>query len=146
MLLHVLVARARLASATFSWSEDKGAFPLKKFFRTAFLPFGPGTSSTAVPRLVALTRNNVENEPFFLAVAWAFGKVVGTSSFGTKLLLVYIMTRILHNMLLSMIQAQPYRALTYITGVLISLYMSVSVLQATQGALWDIPKLLSSEL
>ncbi|KAG5184397.1 hypothetical protein JKP88DRAFT_277180 [Tribonema minus] len=132
LLLHLAMARARVGSKTPALPEDGRPFPLKGLLQTVLLSdLKFGTHPDTVTRLAGLERNATENEPFFAMAAFAYGTVAGaTSAAAPALVLAYTASRYAHVLFYVGVRAQPYRALSFVAGLGIALFMAGSVVVA----------------
>ncbi len=119
--LDVLIMRARLCSGTFSWKEDSIYQNFKGISNIAMLGFIKwGTSSEDVIKFQNVRRNCVENEVWFVVVAFLYGKQHERK--GTEVavemrskLMYYAVARFVHTFFF-LFSLQPFRTLAFAAG------------------------------
>ena len=91
------------------------------------------TDHETMDRLISCSRNNAENEPYFVMAAFGWGLVASPPAYSTKLLIAFMGFRYLHTFVYLFVRKQPYRALAWAPGIMLNVFVSAQVLMETSG-------------
>ena len=131
MINKILIARARFATQTPSWSEDSAEKLgiMAPIFKVLLAAVGPLTSKDDLARLPGLERNSSECEPAFLLAAAAYGfMITSPPAYAANLILAGVTSRYLHSLFFVFIPAQPYRAISFLFPTAVTLFFSAQVI------------------
>ncbi|KAJ9448166.1 hypothetical protein DIPPA_12342 [Diplonema papillatum] len=120
MAMHVLTIRARVGSQDYKTSED-ALFG----FLTPLMRAGPGIP---LERLLGIVRNSIENEPFFLLVAFALQLFSTPPQAYATYLQAYAATRCLHAVSY-LLKLQPFRGIFFGAGAVLTIMFGIKLLQ-----------------
>mmetsp|Transcript_30807 Transcript_30807/g.60264 ORF Transcript_30807/g.60264 Transcript_30807/m.60264 type:complete len:176 (-) Transcript_30807:198-725(-) len=125
-IVNILIVRAALSSGIQRHPEDK-KFALRGFFSALMFTFGPGANNEFWTRCTNNLRNILENEVFFCIIAYAYGAVTVASPMATVLIKVFLVMRLLHLFFHVFLPAQPFRAVFWMVGAIITVTLAVQI-------------------
>ena len=71
--------------------------------------------------------NDLENIPVFLIIGLLYVLTSPWSFLAVNLIRAFAVSRIIHTVVYAIIQMQPARAITFMTGLAVTVYMSIRV-------------------
>eukprot|EP00051_Salpingoeca_urceolata_P003336 m.57062 g.57062 ORF g.57062 m.57062 type:complete len:172 (-) comp12693_c0_seq1:35-550(-) len=131
-IVHILQIRARFIRSDYKTPEDSAGLMriLGPIFKVLLLAFGPFGSKDFTFRLDGVCQNSAENEPFFLALAYAWGAFCTVPDFAVLILKVYWIARVVHALAYLFVRVQPFRAVGFLTGLGLQIFVAVQVVLA----------------
>eukprot|EP01061_Rhynchopus_euleeides_P000947 TRINITY_DN10688_c2_g2_i1.p1 TRINITY_DN10688_c2_g2~~TRINITY_DN10688_c2_g2_i1.p1 ORF type:complete len:149 (+),score=68.52 TRINITY_DN10688_c2_g2_i1:58-504(+) len=115
---HLLTSRTRSMISQYKAAEDASMpGPLLQLFKVLLGAYGP---QLELSRLLGVVSNSIENEPQLLFMALLLNLTGHATDNDTLLLKVYATLRMVH-FISYLLALQPFRALSYIGGLLINL-------------------------
>jgi hypothetical protein len=146
MVNHLLVVRCRLATRQMGQSvAPEGdpsqwqlpvVFPLLYYAMGSFA--GPWRSEADLARFQVMEVNASQNETYFMILAMVWPNVGGGGGAGMMpdwapmALLIFTYARMAHFVIFTVVKVQPWRAFAYTAGVLVTIAMSVNILQGSK--------------
>ena len=120
---HMLAVRTRLMTSEYKTAEDSTSMPgpLLAVMRLLLGAFGPKFDQT---RLQGITSNILENEPFLLLMGLMLGLTGFAQDHDILMLKAYAVVRFAH-FFFYLFAIQPFRAMSFISGLSISLCFGV---------------------
>ena len=94
---------------------------------------GPGRTENDLDRFLCATRNASENEPFFFVVASAW-MLLDIPEWGPKAVNSYAILRVLHFVFYCLIRKQPFRALAWTGGAVVTMTIAGNILSQTMSS------------
>ncbi|KAL9190509.1 hypothetical protein ACHAXT_000215 [Thalassiosira profunda] len=142
MVLHLAVVRVRISQRlkgkfgnfdvtpeaqleTWQLGSKNWLYPLFYYSLGCFA--GPYRTLNDMERFQAMERNAVENEPYFLLVAYAWAQF-DVPAWGPAMIEYYVYSRVLHLVWYQIIRSQPWRALLWSAGVVINMVIAGNIL------------------
>ena len=136
-VVNLLTARCRTTGLGRAVEDATDKFTGLSLFRLLLVGYGPFTDADTMERLISCARNSTENEPLFAMAAWGWAAVTTPPSYAPALLVSYLISRYVHNFIYLFVRRQPFRALAWAPGVLITVFIASQTLLAAPGIYFE---------